>query len=113
MKDKELIYATAFAEVKKFGLGNYHTDFLANMVLRKIRHPEEKMDKIATKVMEKMTRKHKKIAICSEKCLDQLHEKLDMSDKVPEEWKSGQAVSRIVKKVAAIVIETLDDEDVQ
>ena len=113
MKDKELIYATAFAEVKKFGLGNYHTDFLANMVLRKIRHPEEKMDRIATKVMEKMARKYKKLVISSTKCLDQLQEKLDMSDEVPENWKSGQAVSRTVKKVAAKVIETLDDEDVQ
>ena len=83
------------------------------MVLRKIRHPEEKMDKIAAKVMEKMARKHKKMVISSEKCLAQLHEKLDMSDKVPEEWKSGQAVSRTVKKVAAKVIETLDDEDMQ
>lgn len=111
MKNKELIYATAFAEVKKFGLSNDDTDFLANMVLRKIRHPEEKMDKIAMKVMQKISKKHRKLAISASKCLEHLHEELDMSDQVPEEWKSGKVVSRFVKKIAGIVIETLDDEE--
>lgn len=114
MNNKELIYAVAFAEAKKLGIDNYNTQFLANMVLRKIRHPEEKMNEIATKVMNKMCKiyKNKKIvAVSSSKCLDQLQEKLDSSDNVPEELKNGKVVSRVVKKLAAEIIENLDEEN--
>ena len=111
MKNKELIFSTAFDLIRKYGLSFNDTEFLANMVLRKIRHLEEKMDVIAMKVMEKTAKKRKLLAISSSKCLEHLHEELDMAEQVPEEWKTGQVVSRFVKKIAGIVIETLDDEE--
>ncbi len=111
MYNKKLIYDAAFAEAKKFKIDCYNTKFLANMVLRKIRHPEEKMDVIATKVMHKLSIQNRKIvAVSSKKSLEQLQEKLDESDYVPEELKNGLAVSNVVKKLATEIIENLDEE---
>ena len=114
MNNKKLIYEAAWTEAKKLGIDNFNAEFLANMVLRKIRHPEEKMDVIAAKVMQKISVKDKKIvAVSSAKCLDQLQEKLDSSDNVPEDLKNGKLVSRVVKKLAAKIIENLDEESLQ
>lgn len=113
MKNKELIYNTALKEVMKLKIDSYHTVFLANMVLRRIRHPEEKMDKIASKTMSKMRKVYTKkdvVEVSAGKCLDQLEEALNNSRAVPDDWLTGQTVSHVVKKLAAIVEEDLTAE---
>lgn len=116
MKNKELLYNTAMEEAKKLQLDNYHTFFLAEMVVRKLRHPEEKMDKVAAKTMKTMKKNYGKkdlVEVSSSKCLDQLEIALNDSNAVPPEWLSGQTVSHVVKKVAEIVFERLDGESIQ
>lgn len=111
MKQKEIIYNIALEEVLKLKLDNYHTIFLANMVLRKVRHPEEKMDKIAAKTMKKMLFIYEKknlVEISSDKCLDNLEEALNRSNSVPQEWLVGQEVSNVVKHLALMVIDKAD-----
>ena len=111
MYNKKLIYDAAFAEAKKFKMDSDNTKFLAHMVVRKIRHPEEKMDVIATIVMHILNIQNRRIlVISSEKSLMRLHEKLDESDYVPEELKNGLLVSNVVKKLATEIIENLDEE---
>ena len=52
---KVMIYNIILEEVMKLNLKDgYNSIFLASMILRKIRHPEEDMREIAMKVMEKM-----------------------------------------------------------
>ena len=112
MKNKTLIYNMAMKEVVNLKLDGYHTVFLANMVLRKIRHPEEKMDKIASKTMKKMrelSEKKNLIEVSASKCLNQLEEALNDSKAVPDEWLAGQSVSNVVKKLVEKVVNVLDD----
>lgn len=115
MNPKELIYNTALAEVVKLHLDDYHTLFLANMVLRKIRHPEEKMDEISSKVMKKMTKIYKKkknvIELSASKSLDKLEEKLEECKGIPENMYAGKTVSNVVKGLCKKVLERLDEED--
>lgn len=116
MKNKTLLYDAATEEVKKLKLDKYHTRFLVEMVVRKLRHPEEKMDKIATRAMKEMSKNYGKkdlVVVSSSKCLDQLEIALDNSEAVPTEWLSGQTVSHVVKKIAGIVLETVDGESIQ
>ena len=52
---KEKVYDIAMQEVKKLDIKDgYHAVFLATMVLRRIRHPEEGIQEIASKVMDTM-----------------------------------------------------------
>lgn len=51
-KEKKAIYDAALDEAKKLKIGNYHTEFIAYMVYRNIKHPTEKMDVLAEKAME-------------------------------------------------------------
>ena len=46
-KEKKAIYDAALDEAKKLKIGNYHTEFIAYMVYRNIKHPTEKMDVLA------------------------------------------------------------------
>lgn len=116
MKNKKLLYNAALEEVEKLQLDKYHTCFLAEMVVRKLRHPEEKMDKVASKAMKEMRKNYPKkniVEVSSSKCLDQLEAALNASNAVPEEWLSGQSVSHVVKKIAEIVFDGLDGETIQ
>ena len=113
MKNKMLLYNTAREEVEKLKLDKYHTHFLVEMVVRKIRHPEEKMDKIATKAMKEMRKNYSKknvVEVSAKKCLDQLESALNDSDEVPQDWLLGQTVSHVVKKLAEIVIASVSEE---
>ena len=113
MKNKILLYTTVTEEVEKLKLDMYHMHFLVEMVVRKIRHPEEKMDKIATKAMKEMRKNYKKnvVEVSAAKCLDQLEAALNDSNSVPTEWLSGQTVSHVVKKLAQIVFDELDSDE--
>lgn len=113
MKNKMLLYNTAREEVEKLSLDKYHTHFLVEMVVRKIRHPEEKMDKIATKAMKEMRKNYGKknvVEVSAKKCLDQLEAAFNESDEVPQDWLLGQTVSHVVKKLAGIVIDSISEE---
>lgn len=113
MKNKMLLYNTAREEVEKLSLDKYHTHFLVEMVVRKIRHPEEKMDKIAAKAMKEMRKNYSKkdiVEVSAGKSLDQLESALNDSNSVPSEWLSGQTVSHVVKKLAGIVIDSISEE---
>lgn len=48
-KEKKAIFDAALDEAKKLKIGNYHTEFIAYMVYRNIKHPTEKMDVLAGK----------------------------------------------------------------
>lgn len=53
--NKEMIYNMILEDVMKLNLKDgYNSIFLATMVLRKIRHPEENMREISRKVMKTM-----------------------------------------------------------
>ena len=53
--NKERVYNMVLEEVMKLNLKDgYNSIFLATMILRKIRHPEEDMREISRKVMKKM-----------------------------------------------------------
>lgn len=53
--NKEMVYSIVLEEVIKINLKDgYNAIFLATMVLRKIRHPEENIREIAQRVMKKM-----------------------------------------------------------
>ena len=111
MKNKQLMFNVALAKVQELELDKYHTYFLAEMVVRKLRHPEEKMDKSASKVMKIMKHNYPKkglVEVSASKCLNQLEVALNNSDAVPEEWLSGQTVSHVVKKLAQFVFDKLD-----
>ena len=113
MKNKKLIFNVALAKVEELKLDKYHTYFLAEMVVRKLRHPEEKMDKIASKVMKEMKKNYPKknlVEVSAAKCLNQLEVALNDSDAVPAEWLSGQTVSHVVKKLVQIVFDELDEQ---
>lgn len=43
-KEKKAIFDAALDEAKKLKIGNYHTEFIAYMVYRNIKHPTEKME---------------------------------------------------------------------
>lgn len=111
MKSKEILYNMALEEVLKIKIDDYHTVFLTNMVVRKIRHPEEKTDKIAEKVMKKMPDYYKKkkdvLVVSARKSLENLEAALDNSE-VPQEWMRGQCVSHVVKELAKIVVNKFD-----
>ena len=112
MRNKELIFNVALDEVEQLGLDKYHTKFLANMVARKVRHPEEKMQVLAKKTMKKMPKLYPKkdlVQVSTEKCLDQLEIALNDSSLVPEDWLSGQTVSHVVKKLASKVVDVLNE----
>ena len=113
MNNKKIIFETALEEVKKLKLDKYHTRFLTEMVVRKLRHPEEKMDVIASKTMKVMKKNYGKknlVEVSASKSLNQLEEALNSSDAVPTEWLSGQTVSHVVKILVAQVIEDADNE---
>ena len=113
MNNKKLLFEITLEEVKSLKLDKYHTRFLTEMVLRKLRHPEEKMDEIATKTMKEMKKNYGKknlVEVSSAKSLDQLEAALNNSEKVPAEWLSGQTVSHVIKKLAGKVIEIADKD---
>ncbi|MBQ2937882.1 MAG: hypothetical protein IJE05_03260 [Clostridia bacterium] len=56
---KEELYKICLMEVSRIKyLGNYHTIFLSTMLLRKMRHPEEKLKEIISKTQKKMRRRY-------------------------------------------------------
>ena len=115
MNSKEIIYNIALAEVVNLHLDDYHTLFLAQMVLRKIRHPEEKMDEISFKVMRKMSKLYKKkkdvLELSAEKSLDNLEEKLEDCQAIPECLYAGKTVSNVVKYLVQKVLDILEEEE--
>lgn len=106
MNKKEILYDRIQEYVRSLKLDSYHTIFLSNMVLRKKRHPREKMNEIAFITMKKMIRIHPKKNVLEtswKKSLDQLESALDRCDNIPEDWKRGQIVSNVVKEIAQII----------
>lgn len=56
---KEELYKICLMEVSRIKcLGNYHTIFLSTMLLRKTRHPEERLKEIVSKTQKKMERRY-------------------------------------------------------
>ena len=60
-KEKKAIFDAALDEAKKLKIGNYHTEFIAYMIYRKVRHPKAKMDVLAEKAMGLHEQKKKKL----------------------------------------------------
>ena len=60
-KEKKAIFDAALDEAKKLKIGNYHTEFIAYMIYRKVRHPKAKMDVLAEKAMDYMNKKRKSL----------------------------------------------------
>ena len=107
MGKSEKIYNVTLNEVLKLNLDSYHTIFLTNMVLRKMKHPEDKVDVIAGKVMKDMPDlcdKKNIVQISKRKCLENLEAAIEGSNTVPTEWLTGQTVSQVVKGLAKRVI---------
>lgn len=102
MNEKQkAVYDAAFEEAKKLRIGKYHTEFIAYMIYRKVRHPKEKMDVLAVKAMNHMAKKRKNcIKTSAVKSLEALEEALDGSSKIPDELFAGKPVANIVKKLA-------------
>ena len=115
MGTKEEIYMEALLEVVKLKLDDYHTVFLANMVLRKMRHPEEKIPEIAFRVMKKMPRIYKKkkniLELSPEKSLDKLEEKLEECKNIPESLYNGKTVSNVVRYLCCKVLFRLEEKE--
>lgn len=57
MKKKQQ-FEIVLSEVLKLNMDGYNTIFLSTMVLRKIRHPEERLTAIATKAMKTMAKRY-------------------------------------------------------
>ena len=112
MKEKERIYKIALNEVMQLGLDDYHTVFLALMVSRKIRHPQEHCDEISQKVMEKMPQVFKKkkylIPISVNKTLDDLEELLEKHATTEMLECGGENVSSVVKFFTRLVFDKLN-----
>ena len=109
-KEKKAIFDAALDEAKKLKIGNYHTEFIAYMVYRNIKHPTEKMDVLADKAMDYMNKKRKSLKTGKFKSLEALEEALDGSAKVPDELFAGKPVANVVKALAKKVIEKLGTE---
>lgn len=109
-KEKKAIFDAALDEAKKLKIGNYHTEFIAYMVYRIIKHPTEKMDVLAEKAMDYMNKKRKSLKRGKFKSLEALEEALDGSTKVPDELFAGKPVANVVKALAKNVIEKLGTE---
>ena len=109
-KEKKAIFDAALDEAKKLKIGNYHTEFIAYMVYRNIKHPTEKMDVLAEKAMDYMNKKRKSLKRGKFKSLEALEEALDGSAKVPDELFAGKPVANVVNALAKIVIEKLGTE---
>lgn len=110
--NKMLLYNAALEETEKLKLDKYHERFLAEMVVRKLRHPEEKMDKIAVKAMKEMVKNYPKknlVEVSASKSLDNLEAALNNS-LVPVEWLTGYTVSHVVKKLSEKVFQELSEE---
>lgn len=112
MKEKEKIfYNMALNEVLEFNIDKYHTIFLTNMVVRKILHPEEGIDKTAEKVMYLMPMYYKEkknvLIISARKSLENLESALDESN-IPQSWMKGYVVSHVVKKLVKRVLNKFD-----
>lgn len=108
---KEELYTIALDKISAWKLDNYHTIFLTNMVVRKYRHPKEKINEIAIKVMQLMKKtSYKKdlVIISSKKCLENLETALEDSD-VPSEWLTGNIVSHVVKELVNQIRIEYDD----
>lgn len=85
---------------------------LINMVYRKIKHPEEKMDEIMAKVTKttvpELYKKHKGksfMQVSVNKDLDMLERELHECDNLPEELLNGKVIANTVKYYAKKVID--------
>lgn len=111
-KEKKAIFDAALDEAKKLKIGNCHTEFIAYMIYRKVRHPKAKMDVLAEKAMDYMNKKRKSLKIDKFKSLEALEEALDGSAKVPEDIFNGKPVANIVETLAENIKKNIDmDED--
>ena len=98
----EKLINEAMMQVMELRLDRYHTIFLANMVVRRINRPNAKMDVLAEEVMADMPVLYNKknlIVVSARKSLENLEEALDQSSTIPENWLTGQVVSRTVKEL--------------
>lgn len=105
-KDREL-YENVSMMCADLELPYYPKLLLVNMVYRKIRHPEEKMDEIMEKVTKTTVRefyeKHRRkqyMQISSQKELDMLERELHECSNLPEELFNGKIIANTVKYYA-------------
>ena len=142
--EKIEVYKIVLEEVKKLGISSmYLRTFLASMVLRKGRHPEEGILEISQKVSKTVVYRFGKkdvtdidpeeqkmreatmdafgrtpatygknniVETSCDKSLDRLAEALYEATNIPEEWLPGLKAGRVVKELAKIVWERLEEE---
>lgn len=93
--NKEMVYNMVLEEVMKLNLKDgYNAIFLATMVLRKIRHPEENMREIALKVMKTMPVRYGREDLSAEDPQEELMKKLSRKaiNKSEEEYGKNDIV---------------------
>lgn len=92
---KVMIYNIILEEVMKLNLKDgYNSIFLASMILRKIRHPEEDMREIALKVMKTMPVRYGREDLSAEDPQEELMKKLSRKaiNKSEEEYGKNDIV---------------------
>lgn len=111
VKDKRLFDKVA-SMCGELEMPFYQRLLLTNMVYRKIRHPEEKVDKIIELVTEKTVpeqyqkyRKETRMHVSVKREIEALEQYLHECDNIPEELLSGQVISNTVKYYVKKVME--------
>ena len=101
------LYETVALMCDDLKLPYYPKLLLINMVYRKIKHPEEKMDEIMGKVIKttvpELYKKHKKKAymqVSVNKELDMLERELHECENLPDELLNGKVIANTVKYYA-------------
>lgn len=112
VKDKRLFDKVA-SMCGELDMPFYQRLLLTNMVYRKVRHPEEKVDKIIELVTEKTVpeqylryRKEKRMHLSVEREIESLEQYLHECENIPnEELLNGHVVSNTVKYYVKKVME--------
>ncbi len=110
MNNKKLIFDAAYAEVAKLGLNSYETQYIAKMVLRKVRHPEETIYKITKNVESKMSKIYKHTELSSQRRLDILHDSIEGANISDELKNSGEIVKETIEELATNVVNKIDQK---
>ena len=111
MNNKKLIFDAAYEEALKLGLNNYETQYIAKMVLRKVRHPEETIYKITKNVERKMAKIYKHTEISCQRRLDILHDSIDGANISDELKNSGdEIVKETIEELVTNVVNKIDQK---
>lgn len=111
--NKELIRELSENQAETLGLGSKTTKVLAFMIARKVRHPEEKMDKIAVYAQKQMKKIYPQyMERQKDSFLEELEEELDeiKSENLADEKliSNGKPIANIVKSMAKTVFDELE-----